>query len=108
MGPATGRAGRPAGHQIPLTAALGFVETYGLAAAYQGADAMLKAANVTLVGIEKIGAGLVTVFVQGDVGAVKAAVEAGKLAAGAIGKVVGTHVIPKPHAGVSEAMPELR
>ena len=71
-------------------------------------DAMLKSADVSLVGQEKIGAGLVTVFVQGDVGAVKAAVEAGQTAASRIGEVVSALVIPRPHASVSECMPELR
>ena len=88
--------------------ALGMVETYGLTASYEAADAMLKAADVTLVGQEKIGAGLVTVFVQGDVGAVKAAVEAGETAAGRVGQVVSVHVIPRPHGGVGECMPALQ
>ena len=75
---------------------------------HRAADAMLKSADVSLVGQEKIGAGLVTVFVQGDVGAVKAAVEAGQTAASRIGEVVSALVIPRPHASVSECMPELR
>lgn len=108
-GPATGRSGgKPPVRLVPLTGALGMVETFGLTAAIQAGDAMLKAANVTLVGEEEIGAGLVTVFVQGDVGAVRAAVEAGAASAAAIGKVRGSHVIPKPHAGVGDAMPDLR
>ena len=85
--------------------ALGMVETYGLTASIEAADAMLKAADVSLVGQEKIGAGLVTVFVQGDVGAVKAAVEAGEVAAARVGQVVSVHVIPRPHGSVGECMP---
>ena len=107
-GPATGKSGQPAGEQVPLAAALGMIETNGLTAAIEAADAMLKSADVSLVGQEKIGAGLVTVFVQGDVGAVKAAVEAGQTAAARIGEVVSAHVIPRPHASVAECMPELR
>ena len=98
----------PAGEQVPLDAALGMIETNGLTASIEAADAMLKSADVSLVGQEKIGAGLVTVFVQGDVGAVKAAVEAGQTAASRIGEVVSALVIPRPHASVSECMPELR
>ena len=107
-GPATGKSGQPAGEQVPLDAALGMIETNGLTASIEAADAMLKSADVSLVGQEKIGAGLVTVFVQGDVGAVKAAVEAGQTAASRIGEVVSALVIPRPHASVSECMPELR
>lgn len=107
-GPATGKSGQPAGEQVPLAAALGMIETNGLTASIEAADAMLKSADVTLVGQEKIGAGLVTVFVQGDVGAVKAAVEAGQTAAARIGEVVSVHVIPRPHTSVAECMPELR
>lgn len=101
---------RPArqAEQVPLDAALGMIETNGLTASIEAADAMLKSADVSLVGQEKIGAGLVTVFVQGDVGAVKAAVEAGQTAASRIGEVVSALVIPRPHASVSECMPELR
>lgn len=77
--------------------ALGMVETKGLVGAIEAADAMVKAANVNLVGYEKIGSGLVTVMVRGDVGAVKAAVDAGAASARAIGEVVSTHVIPRPH-----------
>ena len=105
-GPATGKSGLPAGEQVPLDAALGMIETKGLVASIEAADAMV--ADVSLVGQEKIGAGLVTVFVQGDVGAVKAAVEAGQTAASRIGEVVSALVIPRPHASVSECMPELR
>ena len=92
---------------MALNAALGMIETNGLTANIEAADAMLKSADVTLVGQERIGAGLVTVFVQGDVGAVKAAVEAGQNAASRIGEIVSCHVIPRPHTSVSEVMPEL-
>ena len=80
--------------------ALGMIETRGLTASIEAADAMLKAADVELVGTEKIGSGLVTVMVQGDVGAVKAAVEAGQDAASRIGELVAVHVIPRPHTSV--------
>ncbi len=106
-GPAVGKAGAPAGEQVALKSALGMIETNGLTANIEAADAMLKAADVSLVGQERIGAGLVTVFVQGDVGAVKAAVEAGNNAAARIGQIVSVHVIPRPHTSVSEVMPEL-
>ena len=78
--------------------ALGMVETRGLTAAIEAADAMTKAAEVALVGTEKIGSGLVTVMVRGDVGAVKSAVESGSAAASRLGELVATHVIPR-HAG---------
>ena len=107
-GPAVGKSAKDAGEQVPVNSALGMIETNGLTAAIQATDAMLKSADVSLVGQEKIGAGLVTVFVQGDVGAVKAAVEAGQTAAMRIGEVVSAHVIPRPHTSVSECMPELR
>lgn len=87
--------------------ALGMVETRGLVASIEAADAMVKAANVTLVGTEKIGSGLVSVMVRGDVGAVKAAVEAGGNAAGHLGEVVATHVIPRPHADVDKILPNI-
>ena len=87
--------------------ALGLVETRGLVAAIEAADAMLKAANVELVGTEKIGSGLVSVMVRGDVGAVKAAVEAGGAAASRLGEVIATHVIPRPHADVDKLLPKL-
>ncbi len=80
--------------------ALGMVETKGLIGAIEAADAMVKAANVTLIGKEKIGYGLVTVMVRGDVGAVKAAVDAGSAAAKRVGELVSVHVIPSPHAEV--------
>ena len=76
--------------------ALGMVETRGLTAAIEAADAMIKSAEVTLVGTEKIGSGLVTVMVRGDVGAVKAATEAGSAAASRLGELVAVHVIPRP------------
>ena len=86
--------------------ALGMVETRGLTAAIEAAaDAMTKAAEVTLVGTEKIGSGLVTVMVRGDVGAVKAAVETGADAAGRLGELVATHVIPRPHNDVEKILP---
>lgn len=80
--------------------ALGMIETKGLIGAVEAADAMVKAANVTLIGTEKIGSGLVTVMVRGDVGAVKAAVDAGVSAANSIGEVVSNYVIPRPHTEV--------
>jgi len=83
--------------------ALGLVETIGFVGAIEAADAMVKAANVTLVGKEKTGAGYIAMMVRGDVGAVKAAVEAGGEAARRVGQLVSTHVIPRPHADV-EAM----
>ena len=85
--------------------ALGMVETKGLVGAIEAADAMVKAANVRLVGYEKIGSGLVTVMVRGDVGATKAAVEAGSAAAAAVGTVVSTHVIPRPHSDTEKIIP---
>ncbi len=87
--------------------ALGMVETKGLVGSIEAADAMLKAANVSLVGYEKIGSGLVTVMVRGDVGAVKAATDAGVAAAQKVGEVVSTHVIPRPHAEVELILPKL-
>ena len=88
--------------------ALGMVETRGLVAAIEAADAMLKAANVELVGTEKIGSGLVSVMVRGDVGAVKAAVEAGLAAAQKLGEIIATHVIPRPHSDVEKILPSLK
>ena len=88
--------------------ALGMVETRGLVAAIEAADAMLKAANVTLVGTEKIGSGLVSVMVRGDVGAVKAAVEAGSANASRLGELVATHVITRPHSDVEKILPALK
>ena len=88
--------------------AIGMIETRGLVAAIEAADAMVKAANVTLIGSEKIGSGLVSVMVRGDVGAVKAAVEAGGAAAARLGEVIATHVIPRPHADVDKLLPTLK
>ena len=85
--------------------ALGMVETKGLIGAIEAADAMVKAANVTLIGYEKIGAGLVTAIVRGDVAAVKAATDAGAAAARRVGELVSVHVIPRPHSAVDENMP---
>ena len=85
--------------------ALGMVETRGLTAAIEAADSMVKAAQVTLIGTEKIGSGLVTVMVRGDVGAVKAAVEAGAANAAKLGELVATHVIPRPHRDVEKILP---
>ena len=88
--------------------ALGMIETRGLVAAIEAADAMAKAANVTLIGSEKIGSGLVSIMVRGDVGAVKAAVEAGGAAASRLGEVIATHVIPRPHNDVEKLLPVLK
>ena len=88
--------------------ALGMVETRGLVAAIEAADSMLKAANVTLIGTEKIGSGLVSVMVRGDVGAVKAATEVGAAAAGKLGELVAVHVIPRPHGDVEKIIPTLK
>lgn len=86
--------------------ALGMIETKGLVGSVEAADAMVKAANVTLVGYEKIGSGLVTVMVRGDVGAVKAAVDAGAAAARVVGEVVSIHVIPRPHSDTELLIPK--
>ena len=86
--------------------ALGLVETKGLVGAIEAADAMVKAANVTLIGKENIGSGLVTVMVRGDVGAVKASVEAGSAAAKRVGELVSAHVIPRPHDEVEDILPK--
>ncbi len=94
--------------KIMAQEALGMIETRGLVAAIEAADAMLKAANVTLVGTEKIGSGLVSVMVRGDVGAVKAAVESGAASAGRLGELVATHVIPRPHADVEKILPAVK
>ena len=85
--------------------ALGMVETRGLIGSVEAADAMVKAANVVLVGKEYIGAGYVTVLVRGDVGAVKAATDAGAAAARKVGQLVGVHVIPRPGDGVEDVFP---
>ena len=93
---------------VMVQQALGMVETRGLVAAVEAADAMLKAANVTLVGTEKIGSGLVSVMVRGDVGAVKAAVESGASSAARLGELVATHVIPRPHGDVEKILPAVK
>lgn len=86
--------------------ALGMIETRGLVANIEAADAMVKAANVVLIGSKKIGAGLVTTMVRGDVGAVKAATDAGAAAASKVGEVVSVHVIPRPHSDVEQILPQ--
>lgn len=86
--------------------ALGMIETRGLVGAIEAADAMVKAANVQLVGKEQIGAGLVTVMVRGDVGAVKAATDAGAAAAERVGELISVHVIPRPHSEVEVVLPK--
>lgn len=87
--------------------ALGLIETKGLVAMIEASDAMVKAANVQLVGYVKIGAGLVTTMVRGDVGAVKAATDAGAAAAQKVGEVISVHVIPRPHQDVEKILPTL-
>jgi len=86
--------------------ALGMIETRGLVGAIEAADAMVKAAKVTLIGKEKIGGGYVTVMVRGDVGAVKAATDAGAAAAEKVGELISVHVIPRPHADVEMILPK--
>ena len=88
-----------------MSNALGMIETKGLVGSIEAADAMVKAANVTLIGKEQIGSGLVTVMVRGDVGAVKAAVAAGAAAAARVGELVSQHVIPRPHNDVEKILP---
>jgi len=88
--------------------ALGMIETRGLVGAIEAADAMVKAANVTLTGKVHVGGGLVTVFVRGDVGAVKAATDAGAAAAERVGEVKSVHVIPRPHSDVEFILPTLK
>ena len=85
--------------------ALGMIETKGLVGSIEAADAMVKAANVTLIGKEHVGGGLVTVLVRGDVGAVKAATDAGAAAAQRIGELISVHVIPRPHTEVETILP---
>ena len=87
--------------------ALGLIETKGLVGAIEAADAMTKSANVELIGYEKIGSGLVTVMVRGDVGAVKASVDAGAVAAEKVGEIVSKHVIPRPHTDVERILPKI-
>ena len=91
-----------------MSEALGMVETKGLIGSIEAADAMVKAANVVLVGKEYIGAGYVTVLVRGDVGAVKAATDAGAAAARRVGELVSVHVIPRPHAEVEKILPKVK
>ena len=86
--------------------ALGMIETRGLVGAVEAADAIVKAANVTLIGRSQVGAGLVTVMVRGDVGAVKAATDAGAAAAKKVGELVSVHVIPRPHSEVEMILPQ--
>jgi len=86
--------------------ALGMIETKGLVAAIEAADAMVKSANVKLIGYEKIGSGLVTVMVRGDVGAVRASIDAGSAAAQKVGTVISTHLIPRPHKDVEGILPK--
>ena len=106
--PKTAPAAEPVKKEVKKMAleALGMVETRGLVAAIEAADAMVKAANVELIGTEKIGSGLVSVMVRGDVGAVKAAVEAGSANASRLGELVAVHVIPRPHADVEKILPK--
>ena len=87
--------------------ALGMIETKGLVGAIEAADAMVKAANVTLIGKVMVGGGLVTVMVRGDVGAVKAATDAGAAAAQRVGELVSVHVIPRPHEDLEAILPSL-
>jgi ethanolamine utilization protein EutM len=87
--------------------ALGMIETKGLVASIEAADAMVKAANVVLIGKEHVGGGLVTVMVRGDVGAVKAAVDAGAAAAERVGELISIHVIPRPHSDVEKILPHI-
>jgi microcompartment protein CcmL/EutN len=88
--------------------AIGLIETRGLTASIEATDAMLKAADVQLVGTEKIGSGLVTVIVTGEVGAVKAATESGQEAASRLGELVAVHVIPRPHADIAKILPGIK
>jgi len=95
------------GYKMASLQALGMVETKGLVGAIEAADAMVKAANVHLIGKEHVGGGLVTVMVRGDVGAVKAATDAGASAAAKVGELVSVHVIPRPHGDVELILPKL-
>ena len=88
--------------------ALGMVETKGFVAAVEAADAMVKSANVVLIGSQRVGSGLVTVLVRGDVGAVKAATDAGAVAAQKVGELVSVHVIPRPHEEVEKVLPAFK
>lgn len=91
-----------------MSGSLGIIETRGLTASIEAADAMLKAANVEIVGSEKIGSGLVSVIIKGDVGAVKAATEVGAEAAARVGEVVAVHVIPRPHGDITKLLPNFQ
>ena len=91
-----------------MGSAIGMIETRGLVGAIEAADSMVKAANVELVSMEKVGSGLVTVIVKGDVGAVKAATEAGSISATNVGELVSVHVIPRPHSSVSSIIPAIK
>jgi ethanolamine utilization protein EutM len=91
-----------------MNGALGMIETKGLVSAIEAADAMVKSANVSLIGYEKIGSGLVTVMVRGDVGAVKAATDAGAAAAQKVGELISVHVIPRPHIDTEKILPKLK
>ena len=85
--------------------ALGMIETRGFVGMVEASDAMVKAAKVTLIGYEKVGGGYVTAIVRGDVAAVRAAVDAGAAAAGKVGELISTHVIPRPHASLADVLP---
>ena len=99
------KTGNSSGNGVrPLTGALGLVETLGLAAGVEAADSMVKAANVTIVARQQVGGGLGAILLEGDVGAVKAAVDAGAAAASLVGKVVSAHVIPRPHDDVASVL----
>jgi len=100
--------GPPGREEKGTVEALGMIECRGLVAMIEAADAMVKAANVRLVGYEKIDAGLVTAIVRGEVGAVRAAVDAGAAAGRRVGEVVATHIIARPHGEVDEGIPVLR
>ncbi|MCT4562760.1 MAG: BMC domain-containing protein [Maledivibacter sp.] len=91
-----------------MMSALGIIETRGLTALIEATDAMLKAANVEVLGSEKIGSGFVSVMVQGEIGAVKAAVEAGAESAGRLGEIVAVHVIPRPSSDVKKILPSVK
>ena len=106
--PAVQAAETPAAPIVKRGMAIGMLETRGLVAALEASDVMVKAANVVLIGSEKIGSGLVSIMVRGDVGAVKAAVEAGGAAASRLGEVIATHVIPRPHSDVEKLLPVLK
>ena len=99
---------KPKNREENKMSAIGMIETRGLTASIEAADAMLKAADVELVGTEKIGSGLVTVIIKGEVGAVKAATEAGSEAAQRLGELVAVHVIPRPHTDVAKILPSIK